>query len=71
MEGLAEETDYDEATAVYMFHPFGAVTLRAVMKRIEETLSEHSRRVRLAYVNPVHEGVLRVDEEQAAVQLTR
>lgn len=47
--GTAEEFDYTEATALFFFNPFGAVTLDAVLHKINrDTL--HSR-IRFAFVN--------------------
>ncbi len=59
--------DFSEGTAFYMFHPFGAATMRTVLSRIHESLQKSPRSIRLVYVNPVHEAVL---EEMPWLQRT-
>jgi precorrin-6B methylase 2 len=62
LRGKAEEFDYSQGTIIYMFHPFGPQTLSAVLSRLAEGLLKNRRDVRLVYVNPVHESVLRETE---------
>lgn len=45
-------------TVVFMFHPFGASTLRAVVKNMERSLAQSPRPFYVAYYNPVHREVL-------------
>jgi predicted RNA methylase len=46
------------STVVFLFNPFGAETLRAVLGNLEASLRAHPRDVRVAYVSPVHAQVL-------------
>jgi hypothetical protein len=54
----AEEYDYSEVTVVYLYHPFGAETMKAVLSRIQAALIANSQPLKIAYVNPVHDSVL-------------
>lgn len=49
--------DYSEGTVFYLFNPFGPTTMQIVLDRIHESVGARPRRVRLLYVNPVHEDV--------------
>jgi len=60
--GRAEEFDYSTGTVIYMFHPLGPRTLSAVLSRLELGLLRNPREIRIVYVNPVHESVLRETE---------
>jgi cyclopropane fatty-acyl-phospholipid synthase-like methyltransferase len=51
----AQEFDYSDVTALFMFDPFGAATLAPVLERIGRDTK--GRSVRLAYANPTHEEV--------------
>jgi SAM-dependent methyltransferase len=51
----AEQFDYSTATVLFLFDPFGAATLRPVLKRIGEETRGHN--LRLAYANPTHDSV--------------
>ena len=55
----AQEFDYSVGTVIYMFHPFGARTLFAVLSRLAAGLQSSPRDLRIVYVNPVHESILR------------
>lgn len=55
----AEEFNYPEVTAVYLFNPFGARTLSAVLSNFERATHERGTAIKVAYFNPVHESVLR------------
>lgn len=55
--GDAAFVDYSEGTAFYLFNPFGATTMQIVLDRIRESVVANPRRLRLLYVNPVHESV--------------
>jgi SAM-dependent methyltransferase len=54
----AADADYSRGTVFWMFNPFGAKTLAAVLHRIGDSLRERPRPVQIAYLNPVHESVL-------------
>ncbi|MDA0668233.1 MAG: class I SAM-dependent methyltransferase [Planctomycetota bacterium] len=56
--GLAQDFDFDTTTVVFLFNPFGADTLRDVLHLLEQSLKRNPRRLRIVYVNPVHEQVL-------------
>jgi precorrin-6B methylase 2 len=47
--GIAEEFDYTEATALFFFNPFGATTLDAVLHKINHDTRQNG--VRFAFVN--------------------
>jgi len=51
---------------VFMYNPFGAATLRAVLARIEDSLHRDPRPLSLIYYNPVHKTVL--DESELLCQ---
>jgi cyclopropane fatty-acyl-phospholipid synthase-like methyltransferase len=54
---MAQDFNYAEGTAFFLFNPFGASTLEAVLSKIRSDLPSDSRSIRFAYANPVHEGV--------------
>jgi predicted RNA methylase len=54
----AESFDYSEATIVYMYNPFGASTMQAVLDQIKSSLDQHQREIKIAYVNPKQEFVM-------------
>ncbi len=56
---LAQSCNFDDVTILFLFNPFGAATLREVLARVEDSLRRHPRRLRIVYVNPVHEGELK------------
>lgn len=49
--------DYSDGTAFYIFNSFGPTTLAAVLERIRAGTIDRPRRVRIIYVNPLHEDV--------------
>jgi SAM-dependent methyltransferase len=55
----AQEFDYRECTALLLFNPFNFGTLRAVLDAVVHSQQINPRAVRLAYVNPRCEDVLR------------
>lgn len=59
LHGRAEEFEYTKGTVIYMFHPFGPNTLTAVLSQIDKGLRANPRTIRIVYVNPVHEYVLK------------
>jgi hypothetical protein len=54
----AATADLSAGTIYFMFHPFGADTLRAVCQNVRHSLITCPRRVRVVYYNAVHEDVL-------------
>jgi cyclopropane fatty-acyl-phospholipid synthase-like methyltransferase len=50
--------DYSEGTSFYLFNPFGAATMVAVLERIRSTLDQSPRPIRVMYVNPCQHQVL-------------
>jgi SAM-dependent methyltransferase len=58
----AQEYDFADATLLYMFHPFGAGTMEAVIRRLEKALEERPRSLRIVYENPVNAAVLERSE---------
>ena len=54
----ATRTDLSAGTIFYMFNPFGRDTLAAVVENLHQSLRVHPRRVRIIYVNPVHDELL-------------
>lgn len=50
----AVTADLGDGTVYYLFNPFGADTLRAVLVNIKRSLAARSRDVRFIYVNPQH-----------------
>lgn len=59
INGRAEDFDYRRGTVIYMFHSFGPKTLTDIMERLHEGLRTKPREVKVVYVNPVHECILR------------
>lgn len=55
----AQAADYSDGTVFYLFNPFGAATLKRVLEQIHSSLSERPRNVRIVYVRPLHEELLR------------
>jgi predicted RNA methylase len=54
----AEDFDYLHGTVYYLFNPFGAATLKAVLGRIQNSIRENPRNIRIVYVNPKFEEIL-------------
>ena len=55
----AQDFDYTTGTVYYLFHPFGPDTLKKVLKQLQLGVKRVPRPVRLVYVNPVYDKVLR------------
>ena len=51
-------TNVADGTVFYMYNPFGADTLRAILENIQRSLPVNPRKVRVAYHNSVHKEVL-------------
>lgn len=58
IEGDAACHRFADETIVYLFNPFGAATLRAVLDNIRASLRERPRRLRLCYYHPRHGDVV-------------
>jgi predicted RNA methylase len=56
--GDASEQDYDGATFIFMYNPFGEATMRSTMQCVEDSLRRNPRTLRILYVNPKYENVL-------------
>ena len=50
----ATVADYADATLIFMYNPFAAQILCAVLQRIVASLVQNPRRLAVAYANPVH-----------------
>jgi SAM-dependent methyltransferase len=58
----ADVLDFDfpaEPLVLYLFHPFGAETMRALLSKVARSIAEKPRDIILMYVNPEHEEVIR------------
>lgn len=49
----ATEFNYDDATVITLFHPFGSETMHRVLKLLEASLARRPRSLRIVYCNPV------------------
>jgi hypothetical protein len=49
----ATDFNYDEATVITLFHPFGSETMHRVLMALESSLARRPRTLRIAYCNPV------------------
>lgn len=56
--GDAADYDYSQVTALVMYNPFGADTLRAVLAKLVRSLEGNPRRIQIAYANPAHADVV-------------
>jgi SAM-dependent methyltransferase len=59
IESAAQHYPHSHTTVLFMFHPFGPGTLSDVLARLDDSLDHRPRRVRVAYMNPVHNDCLR------------
>ena len=55
----AADTDYGSGTIYFLFNPFGAATLSAVLAKINESLDKRPRKICVVYYNPLHLDLLR------------
>lgn len=55
----AGDTDYGSGTIYFLFNPFGAATLTAVLAKIKESLDKQPRKICVVYYNPLHQDLLR------------
>jgi SAM-dependent methyltransferase len=56
--GPVQDFNFDSATVLFLFNPFGAKTMREMLDRVAASLRRRPREVRIVYVNPVEEAVL-------------
>lgn len=52
---LAQDANYDNADIIFMYNPFGYLTMQAVLKNLEASLRVRPRKLRIAYLNPIEE----------------
>ncbi len=55
----AQTYSHVDTTVLFMFHPFGAGTLRTVVEALDDALDARPRPLSVIYLNPVFEEVLR------------
>jgi SAM-dependent methyltransferase len=53
----AQDFDSRECTALFFFNPFGPGTLHAVLRKVIEGHAQYPRKIRMVYVNPLHDRV--------------
>lgn len=49
----ATEYNYDDATVITLFNPFGSETMHQVLKLLEQSLARRPRDLRIIYCNPI------------------
>jgi precorrin-6B methylase 2 len=54
----AQGFDYSKGTVFYFFNPFGSLTLNEVLSKLRFSLYSYPRRVKIVYLNPIHESLL-------------
>jgi SAM-dependent methyltransferase len=54
----AIDSDYDSGTIYFLFNPFGAATLSAVLAKIQASLDKQPRKICVIYYNPLHLNLL-------------
>ena len=54
----AEDCSLADTTVLFMFNPFGAGTMQAVVQRLEAALRQKPRVLRVAYENPLEAALL-------------
>ncbi len=50
LHGSAADYDYQDGTIFYIYNPFGEKTLSTVLLHIQESLTTHPRKIKIAYV---------------------
>ncbi|MEP7361383.1 MAG: hypothetical protein ABI744_07375, partial [Chloroflexota bacterium] len=53
----AQAYSHPDTTAVFLFHPFGAGTLKQVVDTLDDELTRRPRPLQVIYFNPVHDQV--------------
>jgi len=56
LDGCAEDFDYSRANVFYLFNPFGPVTMRKMLARVEKLTSQ--REIKIIYANPAYDSVM-------------
>lgn len=54
-QALAQDANYDNADIIFMYNPFGFLTMQAVVQNLEASLLARPRKLRIAYLNPIEE----------------
>ncbi|MGE5308021.1 MAG: methyltransferase domain-containing protein [Deltaproteobacteria bacterium] len=54
----AAQYRFTDETVVFIFNPFGLMTLRSVLENIRDSIERMPRKVRIAYYNPQHRVLL-------------
>jgi SAM-dependent methyltransferase len=54
----ASSSDISDGTIFFLFNPFGAATLRDVLKNIKHSIDENKRQIQIIYYNAVHAAEL-------------
>ena len=57
-QGDASKYEFTDETVVFMFNPFGADTMNAMLDRLKESLERNPRRIRVLYFRPSQHEVL-------------
>ncbi len=52
-EVLAQQFNFDQATYIYLYNPFGPEIMDDVLAVIGQSLRNHPRRLRIVYLNPI------------------
>lgn len=58
ISGVAEDFDFTQGTAFYLYNPFGPKTMSEILSKLRYGLDARDREVRIAYVNAMHEELL-------------
>lgn len=61
----AQQFDYRDCTAFFLFNSFGAATVSAMLRAVEQSLQSNPRSIRFVYVNPFHRNIF---EESAFLE---
>jgi len=52
----ADDYDYADTTAIYLYNPFGRPVMDRVFARIDQSFKRNPRKIQVAYANCLHEG---------------
>ena len=53
VEVLAQHFDFEQASYIYMYNPFGPETMTEVLEVIHQSFLRNPRRLRIVYLNPI------------------
>ena len=59
LTGDAADVDFSTVTIVVLFNPFGPTTMQTMLECLRQSIEAQPRLVRIAYVNPTADSVLR------------